>query len=590
MSRRDWIIGLVLAVGTVACLLSVEGRQGIGRDEAMYFRAGERYLGWFEGLWRNGQAGRLGASFSRATLEEHWRLNAEHPPLMKVLYGLSWRLFHRCDCPAERALHPDSARAHRTLALFARDSSAFRFPAIVFAGLAALLVFVFARQVVSAAAAAAGAVLAVAQPHGFFHAQISCLDAPITTMALLVGLAYWKSLRSRRWAVLCGVSFGLALAVKHNAWLMPMFLLAHYLYMHRATLRRGRLPPFPLAFLAMAVIGPLVLFVSWPWLWTDPFEHARSYVLRHLRHEHYNLEYLGLNWNRPPADWDLQLLRATYPFVATALTVPVTTLALAVVGAVGLRRRRASQPEQTPPIAADSPGTDPLANLPARQVDHSLGAFLGIQVLGPMLVIALPVTPIFGGVKHFLPAMPYLAILAALGLQRLSDFAGRAVVVPGLRRWLPACLAVLVCLPAVIETRRSHPDGLTHYNLIAGGFAGGASMGMNRQFWAYSVLPMLDWLVQNRPAADAIYWHDVIAGALVMYVRDGRLPEAMATGRVGPDADAIAQSELGMVFHEQHFTLTEGLFWTNYGTTRPVYVRSREGVPLVTVYRRPSSP
>ena len=56
----------------------------------------------------------------------------------------------------------------------------------------------------------------------------------------------------------------------------------------------------------------------------------------------------------------------------------------------------------------------------------------------------------------------------------------------------PAALAALVCLPAVVETRRSHPDGLSHYNLLAGGFAGGASLGMNRQFWGYSVLPMLD--------------------------------------------------------------------------------------------------
>ena len=40
--RLDWLVTAVLALGAVIWLLGVEGRQGIGRDEAQYFRAGER--------------------------------------------------------------------------------------------------------------------------------------------------------------------------------------------------------------------------------------------------------------------------------------------------------------------------------------------------------------------------------------------------------------------------------------------------------------------------------------------------------------------------------------------------------------------
>ena len=67
--------------------------------------------------------------------------------------------------------------------------------------------------------------LTIAQPHYFFHAPIACFDAPITTMAFAVGFAYWKSLRARAGGS-CGVVFGIALGVKHNAWLMPFFLVA----------------------------------------------------------------------------------------------------------------------------------------------------------------------------------------------------------------------------------------------------------------------------------------------------------------------------------------------------------------------------
>ena len=75
-------------------------------------------------------------------------------------------------------------------------------------------------------------------------------------MAFAVGFAYWKSLRSPRWGIWAGVLFGIALGVKHNAWLMPFFLVCHYLWMRRGDLRARRLPRPPLAFVAMLVLGP----------------------------------------------------------------------------------------------------------------------------------------------------------------------------------------------------------------------------------------------------------------------------------------------------------------------------------------------
>jgi hypothetical protein len=73
-----------------------------------------------------------------------------------------------------------------------------------------------------------------------------------------------------------------------------------------------------------------------------------------------------------------------------------------------------------------------------------------------------------------------------------------------------------------------------------------------------------------------------------MYVRDGRIPPGL--GNVGADEAAIPHSQLGIVIHEKHFTLFEGGFWRHYGTTQPAYVRTREGVPLVTAYKRPGLP
>jgi hypothetical protein len=604
--RADALIGLALFVVTCGSLLAVEGRQGISRDEAQYFRAAERYWGWFESLGVNLRAGHLRSSFTRAGIETYWKDNQEHPVVMKTLYALSWRLCHRCECVKERAQHQVPVTGpHVTIPLFARESTAFRFPAFLMAGLGAVLVWLFARQFVSRVPAVVAAVLSVAQPHYFFHAQVAAFDAPITVMAVAVGYCYWRALRpgagpslrpSPSWTIAAGVVFGVALGVKHNAWLMPIFLAGHYAWMRRGDLfsRRPRLPPLPGALLAMAVIGPLVFLMHWPLLWVAPISHTRWYVNRHLQHEHYNFEYLGRNWNNPPKEWDRRLLRMTFPFVSAGLTVPVTTLALAGIGAVLLlrRKRRRGQDDDVllPDRDLDDPTPTPRATwlAPAADVDRAPGAFFLVQILGPMAVIAWPETPIFGGVKHFMPAMPYLSMVAGIGFAQVVRTLS-SLSVPRLTRARPAALVValaaVVCLPAVLETRRSHPDGLSHYNLLAGGFAGGASLGMNRQFWGYSVLPMLDWFARHVPPSRATYWHDVFPDAIQYYVRDGRIPAGL--GDVGVGEDRVRLSDIGLLIHERHFAVYEGLLWEAYGTTSPIYVRTREGVPLVSVYLRP---
>jgi hypothetical protein len=581
----DWLVTAALMVATVTWLLSVEGRQGFGRDEGQYMRAGERYWGWFEELGVNASRGQIGRSFDVPGIDRFWSDNApDHPVVMKALFGLSWRAFHRCSCTGpERSLHPIPIRGrHITLPLFARESTAFRLPAILFAAFLIGMVYRFARSFVPRPAAAAAAVLTLAQPHYFFHAPIACFDAPITTMAFAVGFAYWKSLRSPRWGIVAGVLFGISLGVKHNAWLMPIFLVGHYVWMRRRDLLARRFPRPPLAFVSMLVLGPIIFFLHWPWLWNAPIARTRMYINRHLQHEHYNFEYLGKNWNKPPTTTPDKALRATAPLVETGLTVPATTLALAIFGIGALIARRREDPV-TPAAEPEAPTSDAPSWLrPGADVDRAPGAFFLVQTLGPIAVLSIPSTPIFGGVKHFMTAMPYLAVLAGIGLTALVAALRRGR--GRLSRHAPVALAALVCLPAVVETRRSHPDGLSHYNMIAGGFAGGATLGMNRQYWGYAVLPMLDDINRDVPGNRAMYWHDVIADAISMYKREGRV--ASGVGNTGFGEDGIKRSELGILFHEKHWAIYESWFWEAYRTTRPAFVREREGVPLVTYYRR----
>jgi len=82
--RRDRLTAAALGLVSVLWLLAVEGKQGIGRDEAQYFRAGERYWGWFESGWQNLRDGHFGRTFSRAGIDAFWASPAGEVPRVRV--------------------------------------------------------------------------------------------------------------------------------------------------------------------------------------------------------------------------------------------------------------------------------------------------------------------------------------------------------------------------------------------------------------------------------------------------------------------------------------------------------------------------
>ena len=122
---RDRLITAALALATVVWLLAVEGRQGFGRDEGQYFRAGERYWGWFEelGVQHRARPARAVLQRRRGSIATGATTRPITPSIMKTLYGLSWRAFHRCTLhgpDARSAPDPGQGPTHHAAAVRAR--------------------------------------------------------------------------------------------------------------------------------------------------------------------------------------------------------------------------------------------------------------------------------------------------------------------------------------------------------------------------------------------------------------------------------------------------------------------------------------
>lgn len=522
----------VVSAGLLCALLTTASDVGFARDEGFYYRAALGYQRWFDELFED-----PGQALTRESIDRHWEYNHEHPALMKTLFGFSWRVFHR-----------DLG--------WLRPSTALRLPGMLMAALCVYLVVLWGGRLHGPLAGLAAGVLLAAQPRFFYHGHLACFDVPVAAMWLATVYAYWRAQRSKRWAVVCGLVFGLCLCTKLNAFFIPPVLAAHHLVMlwlERREGDRGR-PVVPLSLVWMAILGPLVFLAHWPWLWYETAERVGFYLGFHRSHPHYNMEYFGTTYFQAPTP-------VSFPFVMTALTLPATTLLLGLVG-LGARVR-----SWVGSGSGKGRGEDVL---------------IVMCLLWPMAVIAWPTVPIFGGTKHWLPAMPMVAILAGVGLAYTVKGLAAALARPAhraARYTLAAALALVLIAPAVRETAASHPFALTHYNVLVGGVPGAADAGLNRQYWGYTTGSLLEWLDTNVPLNGSVFFHDTAHDAFQMYRDDGTLRRDIRWGSTDDARYAI-------VHHEQHMAHVEYEIWERFDTTAPVHVLSHEGVPVISVYER----
>ncbi|HEX5657893.1 MAG TPA: glycosyltransferase family 39 protein [Polyangiales bacterium] len=559
---RDHLVGALIGIAYVAVLLATSSELAMSRDESFYVVAAEDYGNWYADLFTDPER-----ALEQKSIDRHWSFNNEHPALMKTFFAWSWLLDQR-GWPALR----EAVGLERDT-LFSVPSMAYRFPGMVSAGLILWLIYIFGARAADRRLGIFAALAYATLPRPFYHAHLDCFDVPIVLMVLWVTYCYWRSLVRKRWAIWTGVAYGCALATKHNAWIVPGVLLVHYAWVlgqelvRRKRGERERVILTPYWLIAMVILGPLIFIGSWPWIWHDTVPRFLGYARFHLHHDYYNMEYFGVNYFRPP-------FPTSYAFVMTLFTVPLTIVVLMVFG-VALRVR-ALMPEKVADwlmprgeLRADARATDVL--------------WFG-QAIVPLLVIAMPGTPIFGGTKHWFTAYPFLCLFAGFAALHVLVSAESRLISRGLAEaWPVSALSMAVLLaPGFAETAHSHRFGLSHYTLAAGGVPGAADYGMNRQFWGFTTGSVVDFLVSKMPNGGSVYLADTTFTAFEMLKRDGRLPPNIrAEGR-------ISEADYVLVHHEHHMNELDFQSWMAHGgAVQPVHVLTYDGVPIVSIYEHP---
>jgi 4-amino-4-deoxy-L-arabinose transferase-like glycosyltransferase len=560
---RDHVIGASLAVAYAGWLLATARSLGFPRDEGVYFHAATSYIGWWRLLLEHGHD-----ALQPSVIDSAWAINAEHPALMKTLFGLSWWLFHE------------------NWHVFSDASTAFRLPGMSMAGISLWTTYLFGARAWTRQAGMVAAVLLALMPRVFFHSHLACFDVPIMAMWLICVYVHWRSLERGGigWIVAMGVVFGLALETKHNAWMLPAVIAPHSLLvalLHRNALPRGlRIGrvPVPWGLLSMAALGPIVFYALWPRLWTDPRGHLEWYVNFHLNHEYYTIEFLGRNYFGPPSP-------KSYVPVMIFATVPTITILLFLIGAVdrgmfAIRRLRASagvmRMMRMVRMMRMTPMTRMTRETHGCETDLLLALGLAVAV-GPFF---LSKTPIFGGTKHWLPAYPFMALFAGWGFDRVESAMMRALPRGGAAA--QAALFASVTIAPLAVTAHSHPFGLSAYVPFVGGTAGGADLGLNRQFWGFTTqTAAAEYLNAKAPPNATVFINDTTWDAWAEMQEERRVRADLRVA--GSPGDA----QLALVQHELHMDAVDHSIWVAFGTDAPVYVVTHDGVPIVSIYKRP---
>ena len=163
------MIGGSLAVAYLAVLLGTAADIGFARDEGFYFTAADRYQQWFDILFK-----KPAEAMKKEVVESHWDMNAEHPPLAKVAFGLSNRLFN-----------------HKLGWL--QPSTSYRLPGMICGAVLLYLLFLFtAKRFGELEAFLASAFLAL-MPGFFYHSHLDAFDVPVTLAIFATLYAFEKS-------------------------------------------------------------------------------------------------------------------------------------------------------------------------------------------------------------------------------------------------------------------------------------------------------------------------------------------------------------------------------------------------------------
>jgi hypothetical protein len=301
----------------------------------------------------------------------------------------------------------------------------------------------------------AAALLAVT---GVWYGAMFNHTKDITFAAAMMGAAYALLLAARdlprpklRHVLLFGAMLGAALGLRAMGLLLGAYL-ALVIVLKTCesgpTDSRGRFKFAArslLAFMPGLALGYLIMIASWPWAALDLLNPVRAIV--EFAKFHYPIRDLLAG-----VVYSMDDMPRWYLPAYLAIKLPLTMLAGVAVALVLIALPRLTR-----------------AAMPARP-RHEI-TLIAIMAALPVVVHVLARGPGFSGMRHFTFVVPFIAVLAAVGLDAMIAAFGRWRASAAIAASL--AIVTLVTWNAVVLARL-HPHEYLDYNSLVGGLPGAA--------------------------------------------------------------------------------------------------------------------
>lgn len=547
LTRKDWLLGIAIAVFIFFYIHLTSSLIGLVRDEGFYNRTAEITANWYDYIGQSFSKGDFLTPFKPPAIKRYFEENHEHPTFVKNIFGLSHYIFFK---------------KNQILSF----ENSIRIVAAMFAALTALMIFLFGAMFFNRITAIFSPLLFFTMPHIFFHSHLACFDIPMLFFwsGTFILYAIYLVNRSRRIALFTAIFFGMAMATKHNSYFIPVLLVIVWIfwyfwnYSQQIMAHKGFAGFFkavPLIFYLIPIVSVPVFFLFWPWIWYDTVARFTWYFNFHTMHVNYTNYYFGKELTNPPFPF-------SFPWAMTFFTTPVPQLVAFFAGIFLFIQKIIKSADRT---------------------EKEVHSVLLVGALFPIFLIAMPSVPIFGGIKHWFTGYPIMLTAGVfLVLQGMTAFIEK---LPEMKRAMAQgvffVLALLALIPANVKFSM---HGAAFFNELIGGAQGAASNYMQRNFWGYDILPLVPTLNKVAPPNSRIY---------IMSWAEGLNPNSFESlkkeGIVRKDiyqTNEIKNADFAFFFYEKQNEHVLYSIYKDFGTAKPLALNEVDSVLFSALFGR----
>lgn len=449
-----WLSPLILFFATMLLIGATSKDYGVTWDEPPYFHATDLHMRWLADSMENMIWGELRKSLDDQTIKDAWHwnpYNVPHPPFSRIVSGF----------------------ARYISSLFLGKISAYRLGPALFFALLVTVMFVWMKELFGRATGLFSALAVILTPNLFGYAHIAVTDLPLATMWFLTTYSFWKGLGSWKWSVALGIVWGLALATKFPALLIPAPLILWAHLFHRDKYVNN--------LFALLSLAPIVMVATQPYLWHQTGLRVLEFLYEGISRG-YRLETnFGVFFFN-------QILQSNqlpwyYSFFLVGVTTPEPIAILALLG---------------------------MASLVWSKEQRSAGVLLSANAGLILLLGLMPGAVLHDGVRQMLPALPFIAALAGVGFYRiavaLQRFAQNNLALRSIEKIdvkVLAILFILVSFSPALDLYLSHPFQLSFYNRFVGGIRGAYLHGLETTYFMEAFTPAFLRTMNERIPANA---------------------------------------------------------------------------------------